>query len=55
MTQRRLWRDIGAALAIKAVALAALYFLFFDRSHRLVVTPAKMAAFLTDKATLSQH
>lgn len=54
MTKRSLSRDIGVALAFKALALAALYFLFFDRSHKTQVTPAKMAAYLADKQPPSQ-
>lgn len=37
------------ALAFKALALAALYFLFFDRAHKIVVTPAAMAAYLAEQ------
>jgi hypothetical protein len=50
VTKRSLSREIGFALALKAVMLAALYFLFFNDSHRPVVAPAKMAAFLAHEA-----
>lgn len=36
----RLGREIGAALVIKVMALALLYFAFFSPSHRPTVTPA---------------
>jgi hypothetical protein len=51
MTRRSLARDIGAALAFKAIALAALYFLFFDHGRRTKVTPATMTSFLLDAQT----
>ncbi|MGA9601394.1 MAG: cytochrome oxidase putative small subunit CydP [Methylocystis sp.] len=53
MRRTSLARDIGVALAFKALALAALYFLFFDRTHKIVVTPAKMAAYLVELPALS--
>jgi hypothetical protein len=49
MSRTSLARDIGVALAFKALALAALYFLFFDRTHKTVITPARMAAYLVDR------
>jgi len=55
MRRTSLARDIGVALAFKALALAALYFLFFDRTHKIVVTPAKMAAYLAAQPTVLQR
>ena len=49
MRRTSLARDIGVALGFKALALAALYFLFFDRTHKTVITPARMAAYLVDR------
>lgn len=46
--KRSLSRDIGAALAFKAVALILIYLLFFSGSRAPVVTPSEMAGFLTD-------
>jgi hypothetical protein len=46
--KRSLSRDIGAALAFKAVALTLIYLLFFSGSRAPVVTPTEMAGFLTD-------
>lgn len=37
-------REIGAALAFKAVALAVLYFAFFSGPRHEEVTPSRMAA-----------
>jgi hypothetical protein len=54
-SKRSLSREIGAALAFKAVALSLLYFLFFDHGRRIVVTPAKMAAILIDKQPSMQR
>jgi hypothetical protein len=42
--------DVAWALALKAAALAAIYFLFYDHAKKPVVTPAKMAAYLTGAA-----
>ena len=55
MRPRSLAREIGVALAFKALALVALYFLFFDRAHKVVVTPAKMAAYLAAQPTALQR
>jgi len=44
--QRSLSREIGAALAFKAVALTLIYLLFFSGSRAPVVTPSEMAGFL---------
>jgi hypothetical protein len=41
-----LLRELGAALAFKALALAILYFAFFGASHKIVVSPDSMATFL---------
>jgi hypothetical protein len=46
--KRSLSRDIGAALAFKAVALTLIYLLFFSGSRAPVVTPSEMAGFLTE-------
>ncbi len=46
MIKRSLTWEIGAALAFKALALAALYFAFFSGPHK-PVTPSEMSAFLT--------
>ena len=53
MKRESLVRDIGLALGFKALALAALYFLFFDRAHKIVVTPARMAAYLVEQPPAS--
>jgi len=55
MRRTSLARDIGVALAFKALALAALYFLFFDRAHKIVVTPARMAAYLAEQPPVSER
>ena len=49
MKRTSLARDIVAALAFKVLALAALYFLFFNHAHKTVVTPAVMAAYLAEQ------
>jgi hypothetical protein len=54
VTKRSLSREIGAALAFKLLALTVLYFLFFSGSHRTVVTPSEMAAFLVNNHSASQ-
>jgi len=41
-----LGRDIMIALALKLAALAILYLTFFSPSHRLDVTPERIAAAL---------
>ncbi len=41
------------ALGFKALALALLYFLFFDGAHKIVVTPAKMAAYLAEQPAVA--
>lgn len=46
--RRSLSREIGAALAFKAVALALIYLAFFSGARAPVVTPSEMAGFLTD-------
>jgi len=43
-------RDVAWALAIKAAALVALYVAFFGPSHRVAVTPDRIAAVLLDPA-----
>ena len=43
-------RDVAWALAIKAAALVALYAAFFGPSHRVTVTPDRIAAVLIDPA-----
>jgi len=53
MAKRSLSRDIGAALAFKAVALTLLYFAFFSGSHKSVVKSSQMASFLTDNHSAS--
>jgi hypothetical protein len=53
--KRSLSRDIGAALAFKAVALTLIYLLFFSGSRAPVVTPSEMAGFLTDSGWESKH
>lgn len=53
MRQPSLARDIGVALGFKALALALLYFLFFDGAHKIVVTPAKMAAYLAEQPAVA--
>jgi len=53
--KRSLSRDIGAALAFKAVALTVIYLLFFSGSRAPVVTPSEMAGFLTDSRWESKH
>ncbi len=45
-------QEIGYILLFKAVALALLYLLFFDKSHRPVVTPSNMAGFLFENHSL---
>ncbi len=55
MSRRSLPREIGAALAFKALALAVIYFLFFERSHKTVVTPAIMAAYLVDQPAVPRQ
>lgn len=40
------WRDIVWTLAFKAAALTLLYLLFFGPSHRIAVTPDRVAALL---------
>jgi hypothetical protein len=51
MIRQSLAREIGAALAFKAAAIAVLYFLFFDHGRRTKVTPEKMTAVLLDRQT----
>ncbi len=46
MREKSLTREIVAALAFKLLALTLLYFAFFSNSHRILVTPSEMAAFL---------
>ncbi|MFY9658184.1 MAG: cytochrome oxidase putative small subunit CydP [Methylocystis sp.] len=53
MRRTSLARDIAGALAFKALALVALYFLFFDHSHKTVVTPAVMAAYLAEQPPMA--
>ena len=53
--KRSLSREIGAALAFKAVALTLIYLLFFSGSRAPVVTPSEMAGFLTDSRWESKH
>jgi uncharacterized membrane protein len=53
--KRSLSREIGAALAFKAVALSLIYLLFFSGSRAPVVTPSEMAGFLTDSRGESRH
>ncbi len=55
MIKRSLSRDIGAALAFKAVALIVIYLLFFSGSRAPVMTPSEMAGFLTDSHWESKH
>ena len=55
MIKRSLSRDIGAALAFKAVALTVIYLLFFSGSRAPVMTPSEMAGFLTDSHWESKH
>jgi hypothetical protein len=42
-----LGREIGAALLFKALALAVIYFAFFN-SHKIAVSSHQMAEFLFD-------
>jgi hypothetical protein len=42
-TTHRLWREIAVALALKTMALALLYFLFFPASQRPHMSPAAVA------------
>lgn len=49
-SRRSLGRDILWALALKAVALTLLYFAFFGPSHRVAVTPDRVAARLIGSA-----
>jgi hypothetical protein len=53
--KRSLSRDIGAALAFKAVALTLIYLLFFSGSRAPVVTPSEMAGFLMNGRGESRH
>lgn len=50
MRTRRLGREIAIALALKLVALIALYVLFFGPAHRIKVTPGQMAETLSAAA-----
>jgi len=43
MRMSPLRREIVIALAFKALALVALYVMFFGPAHRIKVTPAQMA------------
>jgi len=48
--QHRLGRELGWALAFKAVALLVLYAAFFGASHRVVATPDRIAAMILGAA-----
>jgi len=54
MPKNPLFREIGAALVFKLLALLLLYFAFFSSSHKTHVTPSEMAAFLRDNHSASQ-
>jgi hypothetical protein len=53
----RYWRDLSAALCLKAVALALLYFLFFAPANRPTVTQQAVAGHLlgASDATMSDE
>ncbi len=55
MSRPSLRRDIGWALAIKAVALAILYVAFFGPSHQVAVTADRVASALIDPAQSHQR
>jgi hypothetical protein len=48
MTRGPLRRELTLALVFKVVAIFLLYVLFFGPSHRIHVTPADMAAALSE-------
>jgi hypothetical protein len=50
LRRHSLGRDIAWALAVKTAALVILYFAFFGPSHRVEVTPGRVAADLFDPA-----
>jgi hypothetical protein len=50
MRTRPLARDIAIALALKLMALIALYVAFFGPAHRIKVTPTQMAETLSAAA-----
>jgi hypothetical protein len=52
-SRRRLLREIGCALAFKAVALTLLYFAFFGPQNRATLTPEQVADHVLPPATLS--
>jgi hypothetical protein len=47
LKKRSLGREIGLVLALKAAAIAALYFAFFAGAHRPHVTPQSVAALIS--------
>ncbi|HEY8161144.1 MAG: cytochrome oxidase putative small subunit CydP [Methylocystis sp.] len=49
MTPGGLRRELTLAIAFKIAAILLLYFLFFSPSHRMHVTPADMAAALSER------
>jgi hypothetical protein len=55
MSRPSLRRDIGWALALKAVALAILYLAFFGPSHQVAVTADRVASALIDPAPSLQR
>jgi len=51
----RLGRDIATVLALKLVALGALYFAFFSPDHRVDVSPQSVEAQLIGNANAPSH
>jgi hypothetical protein len=55
MAARSLGREIAVALIFKAIALAALYFVFFSGAHKLVVTSRDTAGYLFQSRSASHQ
>jgi hypothetical protein len=51
MARGTLRRELILAIIYKVAAIFLLYFLFFSPSHRMHVTPADMAAALSERPT----
>jgi hypothetical protein len=52
---RALARDIGVALALKTLAIAALYLLYFSHPTRKSITPVVMADHLVHRPSPAQR
>jgi hypothetical protein len=52
---RSLKQEIAVALVLKVIALAALYFAFFDEPHRIVVRSGEAAAYLFQGSSASRE